>query len=50
MEKVTYSANMSVSLNLDENKECSAIKEEQVSLPESWIVMSLGINSSRYWP
>ena len=46
----TYSADPSVSVNLENHQEGRPVEEEHVSLPVSWVVMSLSIDSSWNWP
>lgn len=38
----------SVHLQIDE--EAGPVDQEQISLPESWVVVRLSIDGARYWP
>ena len=47
---VTYTAELSVALDLDSNKEHAAVKEEHVAFPPPGVVVSLSVDGSRHGP
>ena len=50
VKRKTYSADPGVSVDLECHQESGTVEEEEVSLPISWVVMSLGIDCPWYWP
>ena len=47
---VTYATELHVALDLDADEEHASVKEKHVALPLSWIVVSLGVDSSWHGP